>query len=113
MSAAKHTPGPWEAWTDKPSSSGECEVRSEGGRLIAWAKGITDDGPNNRGLANENARLIAAAPELLAACEAAAPVIEELVRDAGPCDHAVNVCVCGIESVLEQVRAAIAKARGQ
>lgn len=66
MREPKHTPGPWRL--DKRAS---CAVVGEGGRMVASTSvhtSNTDDGEH----VNENeanARLIAAAPELLKAAE--------------------------------------------
>ena len=65
MSNAKHIPGPWhvrvEIWATDPS--------------ILIAECCTLDGPTE---ALANARLIAAAPELLAACKTALVVVSEI-----------------------------------
>ncbi len=87
------TPGPWtqgaggEVWKD--------------GVLIAIAKGSGNDGMEMRGA---NARLIAAAPELLEAAQGAVNWIEGM----GPfiCEKA------SIRAALIGLRAAIAKAEG-
>jgi hypothetical protein len=62
--SAKHTPGPW-----KQGSSDEdaCVVYSSDDHIIAGCEGIDFD----EGTENANARLIAAAPELLEALELA------------------------------------------
>jgi hypothetical protein len=97
MSESKFTPGPWEAVP-------------EGHRLSVWAKGYgfvhTTEVPevNFRATetANANARLIAAAPELLAALQA-------LTDSEGHIWHG-NSKECTGE--CKEVRAAIAKAEG-
>ena len=63
---SEHTPGPWElAWEDgKHGVIGQ----TTGGKLVAIVGNNPDDGRNDERKAN--ARLIAAAPDLLAACEA-------------------------------------------
>lgn len=62
----QHTPGPWHQMND---AQHECRViQDNNGQRIAE----TDFGFNDNGLAN--ARLIAAAPDLLAACKAMAIV---------------------------------------
>lgn len=99
--ASAHTPGPWTAhhgWHDKwidPDVQRKhpkwCEVTGP------------DDGPvlsitGHFGLAN--ARLIAAAPDLLAALILALPYVEDASDSASPADQAV-------------IHAAIAKATAQ
>lgn len=72
MSASKHTPGPWKIVKSK---FGDLSIKSE---------------------VEANARLIAAAPELLEACKRA---FDQTDKDARPADW-------------EMLRAAIAKATG-
>ena len=88
-----HTPGPWGVAVFK---SGARSVTNQSGHFVADVQGIGQDERN------ANARLIAAAPELLAACEQVVREVECHCRDyprspAGSCP----ACVC---------RAAIAKA---
>lgn len=94
--SAKHTPGPWTA---------------AAGRILggfgAVAK-MVDQSTNYRAQQEADARLIAAAPELLAA-------LEWLVRDAdcdytSPEDSDRRVVMV---STVEAARAAVAKARGK
>jgi hypothetical protein len=64
-----HTPGPWKMVTapanSAPSAPLEAEIRGEGNHVVARLGTLHHD------TAKANARLIAAAPELLAALEAA------------------------------------------
>jgi len=93
--ADKHTPGPWH----RDARSGlDCDVRAASGRKVALCWGLASNNASNyrpgyRAECDANARLIAAAPELL-------DVLEELVAEFG---------VCGL---TEKARAAIAKATG-
>ena len=57
--------------------------------------------------ADANARLIAAAPDLLAACIE----LEGIILRA-QCGHLVNIGSPAVEKLLDQARAAIAKAKG-
>lgn len=70
MTAAKHTPGPWEA--SQGSNRGNIGIKARGAAelfRVAYVPVLPmDDLPEE---AQANARLIAAAPELLAACRAA------------------------------------------
>lgn len=74
-----HTPGPWE-WD-------QFAALSNGDVVIAQAESLPRD---------SNARLIAAAPDLLAACQYALPIMRDL----------------GLTARVEQIEAAIAKATG-
>lgn len=90
-----HTPGPWTAHIERFSTSiqiGEAFVSAP------------YQPPNGRGRCPQqdaDARLIAAAPDLLAACEAAIETIED----------AENTANTNCEPTLVLLRAAIAKAR--
>lgn len=88
MSNAKHTPGPWEAkCEDWERENGMCVYDAEG-MLVA------------RRLTEPNARLIAAAPELLFALDR---ILRELPQRRD-----------WLDPVTEKiVNAAIAKARGE
>lgn len=92
MSAVKHAPGPWAAGTEDgdPIMSG-CVFEMTGGRMVCSMTGYF---PWQQRLAN--ARLIAAAPELLAV---ARMVVENYYEGGG--DE---------QSVALAARAAIAKA---
>lgn len=88
-----HTPGPWKVDEDAPVI-----VSAQDGTDIAIASGRAE-----RGTVQEaNARLIAAAPEMLAA-------LVILVRDFDSAvDHAPEY-----SAIADHARAAIAKARGE
>lgn len=99
---AKHTPGPWRIARDYSPEHGETPYIVDGaGKNVAMAAYM----PTEQGA---NARLIAAAPDLLAALEAAvlwyetAPIAER---------EAVEVAIEQDFPVVE-ARAAIAKAKG-
>lgn len=87
----QHTPGPWEAWL--PGRKFVIPTRNFNAvcELVDFAR--------DPETVDANARLIAAAPELLAACEA---VLSSPTYGDTPSEEAV-----------EMVRAAIAKARGE
>jgi hypothetical protein len=124
MSEHKHTPGPWTA---KPFGLVAAENFSKPYRLesvcetpLAWidnqlaayncshetAKWLSEW----RERAAANARLIAAAPDLLEACEDALSRLSEFCGTDCECDntHEANGTKCGLCSI----RAAIAKAVG-
>lgn len=98
-----HTPGPWKA-VYQPNTP--CLVESDGER-VAWIdfwKGKTPRDPNHKPRLEQeaNARLIAAAPELLEA-------LQELLD---PARGMVTITPCKA-AAFERARAAIAKAKGE
>lgn len=94
-----HTPGPWEVWADPGIETRDVFVVPVAGGVVVAdivtvnAHGIATEQTISTGHAN--ARLIAAAPELLEACEAA------LLRDDIASDE-----------LGDALRAAVAKAKG-
>lgn len=104
---AKHTPGPWKACLN-----GECEcgyVFGDGGDVYvarALGPGDEEDPRPTREMQKANARLIAAAPDLLAAAEAALWALEKADCWCGP-GYTCLKC-----RVIDQVKTAIAKAKG-
>lgn len=112
---AKATPGPWV----KSDDSGICEgmgawlvmspdnLRSEGAFIIAGVVDIDRQCWPDAGDAEANARLIAAAPCLLAACQAArielAFLIEQVkARPNGSVDAAHKACIAAIAKATNQ-----------
>lgn len=94
----KHTPGPYRI--GPPIEAGGCAVLAirEIGLPIAVAHVYNCDGYPDEGSTQANARLIAASPALLAACERAADLLASLGYDTG--------------TTAEECRAAIELARG-
>ena len=93
----KHTPGPW-AWESRRDSSLKNLIGD--GKIIARAVDLTD--LINFGESREaNARLIAAAPELLEALEVALETLLEQPELVGDADISIRT-----------IKAAIAKATG-
>jgi hypothetical protein len=93
---SKPTPGPWRATHRHTGGPFGPDVNEMGG--LGWVI----EGPPEASLRGQFARgadafLVAAAPDLLAACEAALPCLED------PADA----------EVLKQVQAAISGARGE
>ena len=87
----KHTPGPWDAIPDCPEEgSGDWYVVADNEDVLA------------RGSSEPDARLIAAAPDLLAA-------LQWLAHEAS-CSDPSNSLLLG--DALDKARAAIAKAEG-
>lgn len=99
MSETKHTPGPWE-W-DEPSNwygtAARVMVREPYGKIAQ----VQLSGWKPRSMAIANARLIAAAPDLLAACEAALEACELEMQ-----------FILDNNKLRETLQAAIAKAKG-
>jgi len=94
----KHTPGPWT--TNRTSDTSE-------GRSIGTAKGSIALLTEDRYTASEqtaNARIIAAAPDLLAAAERVARLMEWKDTPSSMVE---------IDAVKAQLRSAIARARGE
>lgn len=101
----KHTPGPWHF---DDGGDGDLEIWSAAYHPTMPLCSVGNYGPAGPSSTdNANARVIAAAPELLEACER---VLKESVRveydEDGP------ACAEMAYEVLEVVRAAIAKAEG-
>lgn len=90
-----HTPGPWEIFPDGTSYAQSIE---HGNVVICNVFGIESEGP-------ANARLIRAAPDLLAACEAA---LDLMYKGGSPVAR-----MRSRDKMTEILSAAIAKARGR
>jgi hypothetical protein len=96
-----HTPGPWTTRDRVISNrlvmmSNDCvEVVNENGSGVAY---LYKENFGQNGMDAANARLIAAAPELLEALYAALPALESIHENGAP--------------ILDKVYAAIAKAEG-
>lgn len=99
----KHTPGPWEIAFETFDNDGapETAIQALGGRaFVAFA---LEFGPNNPQMREANARLIAAAPDLL---EALKKIVKSLADqdDEGMIEHVY---------LMIKARAAITKATGE
>lgn len=110
MTDSKHTPGPWQAMpVAEHSTTGQTIiVLNYDGYPTAFVPGWTDN-PETTSEAQANARLIAAAPDLLAALRLAEGRLALLLRifpdEHDECDHPVATT-----GVHKSVLAAIAKA---
>lgn len=73
MSEFKGTPGTWRPVIrrDEIICRGNMHLIASGGLVLAFVAGWKDDDQACRDEADANARLLAAAPDLLAACQAA------------------------------------------
>lgn len=94
----KHTPGPWEVQPDQRSQGEALAIVGGSSLIIARTPKATLD--MHRRVDEANARLIAAAPELLEALRA----INQVLGGSQPID---------IPGALMIARAAIAKAEGR
>ena len=107
MKEMKHTPGPWRIGTAPPN--GEQAIGTIRGMMVAVA--TTGVGMEKETLAN--ARLIAAAPELLEALKLAANALDKMgdmpYSDAST--HAWFSLDC--ENIVENSKSLIAKATGK
>lgn len=106
MSESKHTPGPWQAEQDDVPYDGGFEtwVVNADGAGICMMDCPKDD-------MEVNARLIAAAPDLLKALES----LNALIDFAVPCgdgDFSISD-VSGLNRAFDLAHAAIAKAKGE
>ena len=92
----KHTPGPWQI-----SSTDSSEIETAQGEILLVCR-LSEDGDGNENPAD--ARLIASAPDLLAALEAAEKLLTDFTQDS-------NAEGDSFVSTRNQLRAAIAKAK--
>lgn len=111
MSEKKHTPGPWSVSqknTDPDAAFADEHYQISGAPFGHAAPWIAETyGGLLRGQAEANARLIAAAPELLA-------LLEEVVQATASCECGLSSCsICGADSLNGRIRAALAKATGE
>ena len=108
---ANHTPGPWEAARLKRHARIYVDVSQEarergGPRSIASV--CCDKSQMHQGEAEANARLIAAAPDLLAACEGCLAYLESKALSINVPDSEANDAA----DMTAAVRAALTKANG-
>ncbi len=82
MSDTKHTPGPWE-YVEYPNGPIEVIAGGDVGGVVHQGQIFTE--PDDIAEERANARLIAAAPELLAACKELTTLVENIsnIRHAG------------------------------
>lgn len=97
---SEHTPGPWQVWYGGLDGDTYFTIGSKYGDVSGVVCDYAVPSPRPSAEVRANARLIAAAPDLLAACQAALPYVEQMPWPAP-------------ERVVDAVRAAVAKATGQ
>jgi hypothetical protein len=94
----QHTPGPWR-WVPEPDYSWQYQdLMSASGEVVLSGEEAPD--PSGIEINHANARLIAAAPELLEACETLATLLD------------TDDWIATGRLAVKQAQAAIAKARG-
>lgn len=99
---SKHTPGPWLLRDD--------EFVSVPGCVICVAP--EEDLERSRAAWPANARLIAAAPEMLEALKAA--LAAPIIYTGGGEDESIDDCgLVGVQPIRDKIRGAIAKAEGR
>jgi hypothetical protein len=116
MSGGKHTPGPWYVSQVGLTNGGDRPITTEDERICT----VDCQTPFKRGegwqsecdVREANARLIAAAPDLLAALKALDAYWCEMLPDGPPADDADHWLHADSRAVWRAVRAAIAKAEG-
>jgi hypothetical protein len=70
-------------------------------RFFAWREAYAD------GMTEPNAFYA-----LWTALNLARPIVAEMLRMEGLCDHEANICVCGLKDALEDIDLALEKAKG-
>lgn len=104
----KHTPGPWRFSLSIPDRSFESQVWDAEGRALLFFA----DGRSVGTEADANARLIAAAPDLLAALQEAEAMLLVAMRRDLEFDRDTQTTIIDGHSGMVKIRAAIAKAKG-
>jgi len=101
MNESKHTPGPWQV-TDEDVRGNDIyyRIEAEGFGMVA----LVDATPVDDDSLRANARLIAAAPDLLDACKIALQAINE-------CDMEVGLFNVTEQEITDKLYAAIAQAK--
>lgn len=107
-----HTPGPWTI--GEAGNTGEAFCITAETRDICWTSDSTGTEDDGTGLLvteedKANARLIAAAPEMLAALRVAKTELIDMYERLYPADESDNDTTIAIDAVI----AAIAKAEGR
>lgn len=79
---SKHTPGPWEVFTSEGASKPGIETADGKLSIVVFGHEGEESGVAGRTPeeALANARLMAAAPDLLAACKTALPIMRNAVE---------------------------------
>jgi hypothetical protein len=113
MSEGKFTPGPWRASEMKMDKASWAALRGKSIDVVLRGSDVIAAvwcGDDRDGDESANARLIAAAPDMYKALEAAMAsgmVPKSSVSDGGACRHSAQV------RAADMIRAALAKAKGE
>jgi hypothetical protein len=109
--STKHTPGPWTMHPRFDDGAEVCAIAPVAWCGVATTVGSSGDQSIDAAEARANARLIAAAPDLLAVLRIAQAVFAD-IGDREPGDD-LAWCEARAAEALPLVRAAIAKAKGE
>ena len=99
----KYMPGPWKTFIDFDEVPPQIVVIAERNDSPEW---VCSCGANQLSVCRKNARLIAAAPELLQALETTLRYLDHPETKAIPFAYPIS-------TVIEHARTAIAKAKGE
>jgi hypothetical protein len=105
MSKLNHTPGPWAIERNDKNHPVIMSADDETICLPIVSLPMI-------GHIESNASLIAAAPDMLDALIESYKFYREAIVDYGPCDHAVNICICPIIRQTEKIQEIIESATG-
>lgn len=109
----KHTPGPWECSGGYVQSATKSKPS---GAPLCIADPFVDESFMSDHEADANARLIAAAPELLEVCKAMLPIFEAFTQDelsVTTVDEAIALLPAVRAAIHEATKAEHAKAEGE
>jgi hypothetical protein len=110
--ASNHTKGPWAIADDQFWKEGHQPViLSEHTRICSMPALSTSGGARNarRHEIAANAKLIAAAPDMLSSLQEALEQLRQLMEGEG-CDHSVGICYCATFRAMNDAAEAIHKA---
>ena len=110
----QHTPGPWKIARERNGAAYPAVRGPDGGIVATCGYRVCPESTED----DDNARLIAAAPDLLAACEAAAGSLDVMAHHASETyphfeDTRGQMDIAAAVNVLATLRAAIARANGK
>jgi hypothetical protein len=103
---SKHSPAPWQLVEHSWRDTSVCDARA---RPVCALSLSEEDGEDDAARQEADARLISAAPDLLAACEAA---LKRLKFALGVRQQLVGTAKGGIAGDVDLIEAALRKAKG-
>lgn len=95
------------AFKDSPDVEIEIAIKSISEAVAGGQRKGSINDTNGKVCGVYNVTEQTAAPDLLAACKELLIDAKENVKCCGPCDHDVDICVCGLISNIEDAEAAI------